>query len=112
MAVQPVSPAHRHRRFAAQREVPGTQLPAHYNSHTYHFCSRPCRQIWWEDRDTLYDPTVIERLLGGEIQPPTVEGILTWMGLTPEVMGDDAYGYRWARPYAAHRGPEGPVRNA
>ena len=25
------------------------------------------------------------------------------MGLTPEVMGDDAYGYRWARPYAAHR---------
>jgi hypothetical protein len=48
---------------------------------------------------------VIERLLGGEIQPPTVEGILSWMGLTPEVMGDDAYGYRWARPYAARRGP-------
>jgi len=22
------------------------------------------------------------------------------MGLTPEVMGDDAYGYRWAKPYS------------
>jgi hypothetical protein len=40
---------------------------------------------------------VIERLLRGEIQPPTFEGILTWMGLTPDVMGSDAYGYRWAR---------------
>jgi hypothetical protein len=78
--------------------------PLKYNGSTYHFCSRPCRQIWWEDRDTLYDPTVIERLLGGEIQPPTIEGILTWMGLTPDVMGDDAYGYRWARnPQSEHR---------
>jgi hypothetical protein len=25
------------------------------------------------------------------------------MGLTPEVMGDDAYGYRWARPRASRR---------
>jgi Toluene-4-monooxygenase system protein B (TmoB) len=49
---------------------------------------------------------VIERLLGGEIQPPTVEGILTWMGLTPDVMGDDAYGYRWAEPYARTRRPQ------
>jgi len=73
---------------------------------TYHFCSRTCRQIWWEDRDTLYDPTVVERLLGGEIQPPTIDGILTWMGLTPDVMGDDAYGYRWAKPYAGTRRPQ------
>ena len=27
------------------------------------------------------------------------------MGPTPDVMGDDAYGYRWARPYAAQRRP-------
>ena len=86
-------------------KFPVRSYPLTYNGYTYHFCSRPCRQIWWEDRDTLYDPTVIERLLGGQIQPPTVEGILTWMGLTPDVMGDDAYGYRWAKPYAAHRRP-------
>jgi len=84
-------------------KYPVRSYPLEYNGYTYYFCSRPCRQIWWEDRDTLYDPTVIERLLGGQIQPPTVEGVLNWMGLTPEVMGDDAYGYRWARPYAAHR---------
>jgi toluene monooxygenase system protein A len=70
------------------------------NGYTYHFCSKVCRQIWWEDRDTQHQTTVIERLLGGEIQPPTVEGILGWMGLTPETMGDDAYNYRWAADYA------------
>ena len=85
-------------------KYPVRSYPLTYNGYTYHFCSRPCRQIWWEDRDTLYDPTVIERLLGGEIQPPTLDGILTWMGLTPDVMGDDAYGCRWARPYAGTRG--------
>ena len=47
-----------------------------YNGRTYHFCSRPCRQILWEDRDTLYDPTVVERLLGGEDPAPDVDGIL------------------------------------
>jgi hypothetical protein len=82
---------------------PVRSYPLRYNGRTYHFCSRPCRQIWWEDRDTLHDPTVIERLLSGEIQPPTVEGVLDWMGLTPEVMGVDAYGCRWAKPYAPHR---------
>jgi len=81
------------------QKYPVRSYPLTYNGRAYHFCSRPCRQIWWEDRDTLHDPTVIERLLGGQIQPPTVEGILTWMGLTPEVRGDDAYGYRWARQY-------------
>jgi 1,2-phenylacetyl-CoA epoxidase catalytic subunit len=42
---------------------------------------------------------VIDRFLGGEIQPPDLAGALAWMGLTPEVMGDDVYGYRWARDY-------------
>jgi toluene monooxygenase system protein A len=74
--------------------------PLEHGGSTYHFCSKPCRQIWWEDKDTLHQRTVIERLLGGEIDPPTVEGILGWMGLTPETMGDDAYGYRWAKEYA------------
>ena len=84
-------------------QYPVRTYPLRYDGRTYHFCSRPCRQIWWEDRDTLHDPTVVERLLGGEIQPPTPEGILSWMGLTPEVRGDDAYGYRWAHAYPPGR---------
>jgi len=88
-------------------KYPVRSYPLQHNGYTYHFCSHPCRQIWWEDRDTLHNPTVIERLLGGQIQPPTVEGILGWMGLTPEIMGDDAYGYSWAKRYA--NGGNGPA---
>jgi toluene monooxygenase system protein A len=73
--------------------------PLNHNGYTYHFCSKPCRQIWWEDKDALHLKTVGERLLAGEIQPPDVPGILAWMGLTPDVMGDDAYAYRWAQEY-------------
>jgi hypothetical protein len=40
-----------------------------------------------------------------------VEGILTWMGLTPDVMGDDAYGYRWAKPYARTARPQDGPRD-
>ncbi|HEX3426988.1 MAG TPA: toluene monooxygenase [Acidimicrobiales bacterium] len=73
--------------------------PLENNGYTYHFCSKACRQIWWEDRDTMHMPTVVERLLGGVIQPPDVPGILGWMGLTPDVFGDDGDAYRWAEPY-------------
>lgn len=78
-------------------------FPLDHDASTYHFCSRVCRQIWWEDRDTMHLPTVLERFLGGAVQPQTVPGVLGWMGITPEVAGDDAYGYRWARE------PEGPA---
>lgn len=74
-------------------------FPLTHNGYTYHFCSKPCRQIWWEDRDTLHMKTVGERLMAGQIQPPDVPGLLAWMGLTPDVMGDDAYNYRWAQDY-------------
>jgi toluene monooxygenase system protein A len=89
---------------------PVRSYPLTHNGYTYHFCSRPCRQIWWEDKDMLHQKTVIERLLAGEIQPPDVGGILAWIGLTPEVMGDDAYKYKWAEVYhepAAGAGTEG-----
>lgn len=80
-------------------KYPVRSYPLTHNGYTYHFCSPVCRQIWWEDRDTMNQKTVIERLLTGEIQPADVPGILAWMGLTPEVMGDDAYNYRWAAEY-------------
>src|SRR5262249_23124238 len=70
-----------------------------HDNHTYHFCSKVCRQIWWEDRDMLNVRTVVGRLLGGDIQPPDMSGLLRYMGLTPDVLGDDAYGYKWAADY-------------
>ncbi len=80
-------------------KYPVRSYPLVHNDYTYHFCSTVCRQIWWEDRDTMNQKTVVERLLTGEIQPADVPGILAWMGLTPEVMGDDAYNYKWAAEY-------------
>ena len=72
-----------------------------HNGVRYHFCTRTCRQIWWEDRDALNNKTVVERFLAGDIQPMDVPGILGYMGLTPDVFGDDAGGYDWVESYAA-----------
>jgi toluene monooxygenase system protein A len=74
-------------------------FPLTHNGYTYQFCSKVCRQIWWEDKDAMHLKTVGERLLAGEIQPPDVGGILAWMGLTPDVMGDDGANYAWAADY-------------
>lgn len=70
-----------------------------HNGVTYHFCTKGCRQIWWEERDALNNRTVVERFLAGHIQPMDVPGILGYMGITPEVMGDDATNNQWAQTY-------------
>ena len=54
----------------------------------------------------LHVKTIGERLLAGEIQPSDLAGVLQYMGLTPDVMGDDAYGYKWATDYRELLGPE------
>lgn len=70
-----------------------------HNGNTYHFCSKGCRQIWWEDRDALNNRTVVDRFLAGQIQPMDVPGILAWMGIDPDIAGDDAHGYSWAKSF-------------
>ena len=42
---------------------------------------------------------MIDRFLMGQIQPMNLGGGLQWMGITPEVMGDDAFAYKWAAEY-------------
>src|SRR5437868_12407 len=34
-------------------KYPVRSYPLTHNGYTYHFCSRPCRQIWWEDRKSV-----------------------------------------------------------
>lgn len=75
--------------------------PLVHNGQRYYFCSNACRQIWWKDRDGLNNPTLVERFLAGEIQPMDVPGILAYMGITPDVAGDDGAKYAWAAEYAA-----------
>ena len=81
-------------------------VPLSYDGRTYHFCTNACRQIFWKDRASVNNPTLIDRFLAGQIQPMDVGGILGYMGLTPEVMGDDPDYQAWTRDYAglARRG--------
>jgi toluene monooxygenase system protein A len=71
-----------------------------YDGRIYHFCTNACRQIFWKDRDNVNHETLIDRFLAGQIQPMDVGGILGYMGLTPEVMGDDPDYEAWTRDYA------------
>lgn len=68
-----------------------------YNGRRYHFCCKPCQWIF-ETNPARYagHMSIIDRFLAGHIQPPTVEGALAYMGLTPDVMGKDATDYAWA----------------
>jgi toluene monooxygenase system protein A len=65
----------------------------------YHFCSNTCRQLWWKDRDWLNSKTILDRFLAGEIQPMDLGGALQYMGITPEIAGDDGHNYEWAKEY-------------
>jgi toluene monooxygenase system protein A len=71
-----------------------------YDGRTYHFCTNACRQIFWKDRDNVNHQTLVDRFLAGQIQPMDVGGILNYMGLTPDVMGDDPDYEAWTKDYA------------
>jgi toluene monooxygenase system protein A len=71
-----------------------------YDNRTYHFCTNGCRQIFWKDRDNVNHETLVDRFLAGQIQPMDVGGILGYMGLTPDVMGDDPDYEAWTKEYA------------
>jgi toluene monooxygenase system protein A len=76
-----------------------------YQGRLYHFDSEISKWCFDIDPDRYAgNPTVVDRFLAGEIQPMTLAGGLEWMGLTPDVMGDDAHGYRWAAQYANGQG--------
>jgi hypothetical protein len=44
---------------------------------------------------------VVDRFIAGMIQPADFAGVLQWMGLTTDVMGDDAVDYHWAADFVA-----------
>src|SRR5215468_1675183 len=74
-----------------------------YDGRIYHFCTNACRQIFWKDRDNVNHQTLVDRFLAGQIQPMDVGGILGYMGLTPNVMGDDPDYDAWTKDYAGRQ---------
>ncbi len=65
----------------------------------YSFCSEPCKKIFESVPERFKGHLgIVDRFLGGMIQPATIEGALAYMGLSPEEMGVDAADYVWAFP--------------
>lgn len=72
----------------------------------YHFDSAISQWCFEQEPDRYAGHmSVVDRFIAGMIQPMNLEGGLQWMGLTPEVMGDDVYGYEWAADYAGATEP-------
>ncbi len=81
---------------AGKLESPEPQIHIH-EGRQYVFCSEPCKWVFQLNPARFAGHTsVVDRFLGGEIQPPTIPGALEWMGLSPEEMGQDATNYAWA----------------
>jgi len=75
-----------------------------YKGRVYQFDSEVSKWIFeLEPERYAGHLNVVDRFIAGQIQPMNLEGGLNWMGLTPDVMGDDAYGYRWAADYSDNR---------
>ena len=63
----------------------------------YVFCSEPCKWVFEQTPEQFAGHlSIIDRLLGGIIQPPSIEGALAYMGLSPEECGVDGDDYAWA----------------
>ena len=69
-----------------------------YEGRKYQFCSDPCKWIFELDPSRYAGhTTIVDRFLSGEISPATPEAVVEYMGITPDVSGDDASDYSWAR---------------
>jgi toluene monooxygenase system protein A len=74
---------------------------AEHAGRLYHFCSEPCQWIFSLSPERYAEhQNIVERFIGGKVQPMNLAGGLAYMGITPDVMGDDCHQYRWAAEYA------------
>ncbi len=68
-----------------------------YEGRRYSFCSEPCRWIFEQNPARFKGHmSIVDQFLAGKIQPPTMDGALAYMGLSPQEMGQDAANYAWA----------------
>jgi toluene monooxygenase system protein A len=63
----------------------------------YIFCGEVCQWVF-EQNPARYEGhlNIVDQFLAGMIQPPTLEGALTYMGLSEAERGTDAENYAWA----------------
>ena len=81
-----------------------------YRGRLYSFDSAVSQWCFEQDPERYAGhQTVVDRFISGQIVPADLAGGLQWMGLTPDVMGDDVYNYAWAKDYAADDHTAAPV---
>jgi toluene monooxygenase system protein A len=70
----------------------------HTDGRRYYFCSPPCKWIF-DIAPERYEghKSLVDRLLGGMIEPGTLEGMLQYMGIFPGERGADPDNYEWAQ---------------
>ena len=69
----------------------------------YNFCSDPCRWIFTTDPARYEEhESIVDRMYSGEIDPPTLENVLKYMGIgVVSEGGRDGYDYRWIDGFRA-----------
>jgi toluene monooxygenase system protein A len=71
--------------------------PLVHEGRQYNFCSVPCKWIFEEAPDRFKGhTTLVDRFVGGEIQPMDLGGALRYMDISSEECGQDATNYEWA----------------
>ncbi|MDA0821009.1 MAG: YHS domain-containing protein [Proteobacteria bacterium] len=71
-----------------------------YEGRLYHFGSEPDLWCFKIDPERYKGHlSIVDRFIGGLIQPATLEGALQYMGLGPEEMGRDAHLYAWVEKF-------------
>ncbi|RZK73315.1 MAG: isoprene monooxygenase oxygenase subunit alpha, partial [Rhodococcus sp. (in: high G+C Gram-positive bacteria)] len=71
-----------------------------YKGRLYHFDSEISKWCFEQDPERYAGhQNFIDRFIDGQILPADLAGGLLYMGLTPDVMGDDVYDYAWAKDY-------------
>jgi toluene monooxygenase system protein A len=77
-------------------------VTSEYRGRTYYFDSDVSKWCFEQEPERYAGHlNVVDRFVAGMIRPADLPGVLQWMGLTPDVMGDDAADYRWAADYVA-----------
>jgi hypothetical protein len=75
-------------------------ITSEYRGRIYYFDSEVSRWCFEQEPERYAGHmNVVDRFIAGMIQPADLTGVLQWMGLTADVMGEDAAEYRWAADY-------------
>ena len=79
-----------------------------YGERRYNFCTEVCRRIFDTEPERYKDhESIVDRMYSGEIDPPTLDNVLIYMGIgVISEGGRDGHDYRWVEGF---RGPGGGI---